>query len=80
MNEDQDVNSNRIIRELTKKSLFTERQIEILSNYKGISKTEFQITRGAYYRQLAQVRSKLASFYYTQARVIELIVKQACNS
>ena len=120
MSESQDVNFSRIIRELAKKSLFTERQIEILSNYKGISKTEFHITRGAYYRQLAQVRTKLASFYYTQAlllslgvikssdidviidlskqidilkdsdifpekeaeviRVIDLIVKQACNS
>ena len=79
MNEDQDVNSNRIIRELTKKSLFTERQIEILSNYKGISKTEFQITRGAYYRQLAQVRSKLASFYYTQALLLSLGVIKASD-
>ncbi|MDI1494913.1 MAG: hypothetical protein K8823_219 [Cenarchaeum symbiont of Oopsacas minuta] len=120
MSENKDVNFNAIMHKLIKKSLFTERQIEILGNIKGITKTEFHITRGAYYRQVAQVRTKLASLYYTQAllmslgvikssdidviiklskqidvlknsdifpekeedvmRVVDLIVKQACNT
>ena len=56
---------NTIIREIIKKSLFTERQIEIILKQKKMLDVEFGVSRGAYYRQLAQSRSKIESVYYT---------------
>ena len=50
---------------MAKKSLFTERQIEILLHTKGIKKASLDISKGAYYRQAGQARDKLAQFYYT---------------
>lgn len=32
---------------------------------KGLAETEFSISRGAYYRQVAQSRDKLAGLYYS---------------
>ena len=65
MAEFKESNFNNIIRKIIKKSLFTERQIEIILNYRNLSDYEFQISKGAYYRQLGQSRNKLMSFYYT---------------
>lgn len=56
---------NNIIKEIIKKSLFTERQIEIILNQKNLVDIKFQISKGAYYRQVNQSREKLASFFYT---------------
>jgi len=58
-------NFNTIIREIIKKSLFTERQIEIILKQKKVLNVEFGVSKGAYYRQLAQSRSKIESLYYT---------------
>ena len=58
-------NFNIIIQEIIKKSLFTERQIEIILKQKKILDVEFGVSKGAYYRQLAQSRSKIESVYYT---------------
>lgn len=58
-------NFNNIIRQIIKKSLFTERQIEIILNQKNLRETEFSITRGAYYRQVGQSRDKLAALFYS---------------
>lgn len=58
-------NFNNILKKIIKKSLFTERQIEIILNQKNLRETKFSITKGAYYRQLSQSKNKLASFYYT---------------
>ena len=58
-------NFNIIIREIIKKSLFTERQIEIILKQKKVLDVEFSVSKGAYYRQLAQSRSKIESLYYT---------------
>ena len=58
-------NFNTIIREIIKKSLFTERQIEIILKQKKMLDVEFGVSKGAYYRQLAQSRSKIESVYYT---------------
>ena len=65
MAEFESSNFNNIIRKIIKKSLFTERQIEIISNQKNLVETKFSISKGAYYRQLSQSRNKLISFYYT---------------
>jgi hypothetical protein len=58
-------NFNTIIKEIIKKSLFTERQIEIILKQKKLLDIEFAVSKGAYYRQLAQSRSKIESVYYT---------------
>ncbi len=58
-------NFNNILRQIIKKSLFTERQIEIILNQKNLIESNFGITKGAYYRQLSQSRNKLMGFYYT---------------
>ena len=57
--------SNTIIKEIIKKSLFTERQIEIILNRLNIQKVDFSITKGAYYRQVDQSRNKLLGLYYS---------------
>ena len=58
-------NFNNLIRKIIKKSLFTERQIEIILNQKNISQTDFRITKGAYYRQVSQSRHKLMALFYS---------------
>ena len=58
-------NFNTIIQEIIKKSLFTERQIEIILKQKKMLQVEFGVSKGAYYRQLAQTRSKIERLYYT---------------
>ena len=50
---------------MIKKSLFTERQIEIILNQKDLLDSKFPITRGAYYRQVGQSREKLISLFYS---------------
>jgi len=58
-------NFNNIIQKIIKKSLFTERQIEIILNQKDLLESKFTITRGAYYRQVSQSREKLIAFFYS---------------
>ena len=65
MSDPNKSNFNIIIREIIKKSLFTERQIEIILKQKKLLDVEFGVSKGAYYRQLAQSRSKIESLYYT---------------
>jgi len=65
MSEPNMSNFNTIIKEIIKKSLFTERQIEIILKQKKLLDIEFAVSKGAYYRQLAQSRSKIESVYYT---------------
>ncbi|MCH7965932.1 MAG: hypothetical protein QQN61_00850 [Nitrosopumilus sp.] len=65
MAEFQKSNFNNIIRQIIKKSLFTERQIEIILNQKNISESKFSITKGAYYRQVGQSREKLIALFYS---------------
>jgi len=58
-------NFNNIIHQIIKKSLFTERQIEIILNQKDLLESNFSITKGAYYRQVGQSREKLISLFYS---------------
>lgn len=58
-------NFNNIMQHIIKKSLFTERQIEIILNQMGLQRSEFSITKGAYYRQVSQSRDKMVSLAYT---------------
>ncbi len=65
MAEFQESNFNNIIRQIIKKSLFTERQIEIILNQKDLLESKFSITKGAYYRQVGQSREKLIALFYS---------------
>ena len=65
MAEFNDSNFNNIIRQIIKKSLFTERQIEIILNQKNLLDSKFAISKGAYYRQVGQSRDKLIAFFYS---------------
>ena len=56
---------SNILKEIIKKSLFTERQIEIILKSKNLSDIEFTMTKGAYYRQVSQCRDKLSGLYYS---------------
>ena len=65
MSKPEKSNFNPIIQEIIKKSLFTERQIETILKQKKLLYVEFDMSKGAYYRQVAQSRSKIESVYYT---------------
>jgi hypothetical protein len=65
MTDIESSNFNNIIRKIIKKSLFTERQIEIILNQKDLLESKFSITKGAYYRQVSQSREKLIALYYS---------------
>jgi len=58
-------NFNNILHKIIKKSLFTKRQIEIILNHKNLVEVEFNISKGAYFRQVSQSRNKLIAFYYS---------------
>ena len=61
------------MRKIIKKSLFKERQIEIILKQKGVLDVEFGCSKGAYFRQVAQSRRKLEGLYYT------IILLEACD-
>ena len=65
MTDIEQSNFNNIIHQIIKKSLFTERQIEIILNQKDLLSTKFAITKGAYYRQVSQSRAKLIALFYS---------------
>src|SRR5690242_20728796 len=65
MVEIDDSNFNNIIKQIIKKSLFTERQIQIILNKKNLSEFDFNISKGAYFRQVGQSRDKLMGLFYS---------------
>ena len=65
MSDFQSSNFSNIMKEIIKKSVFTERQIQIILKQKDLSLVEFPITKGAYYRQVSQSREKLSGLYYS---------------
>ena len=65
MDQVKESNFNNIIQKIIKKSLFTERQIEIILNQKDLLESNFSITKGAYYRQVGQSRDKLIGLFYS---------------
>ena len=65
MSESSDDNYSNIIKQIIKKSLFTERQIEIILKRRKLVDSQFMISKGAFYRQVNQSRSKLIALCYT---------------
>ncbi len=58
-------NFNNIISKIIKKSLFTERQIQIILNQAASEKIVFPISKGAYFRQVKQSREKVLGLLYS---------------
>ncbi len=56
---------SNIIRQIIKKSLFTERQIEIILKRRDLVDSKFTISKGAFYRQVNQSRDKLIALCYS---------------
>jgi|TARA_B110001454_G_C12677585_1_gene416539 hypothetical protein len=81
MSEFESSNFSNIMKEIIKKSLFTERQIEIILKQKDLSLVEFPITKGAYYRQVSQSREKLSGLYYSfiVLRILNLVLPDDIN-
>lgn len=67
MSKDDQYEFNTVIKHIIKKSLFTEKQIQIILRKMERSGVGFGLSRGAYYRQLGQTRTKLARLYYTMS-------------
>jgi len=65
MSRPESANFNNILRQIIKKSLFTERQIQIILKRRNLGDYQFNITKGAFYRQVSQCRDKLQALYYT---------------
>lgn len=65
MSESLDDNFSNIIRKIIEKSLFTERQIEIILKRRNLSDSQFSISKGAFYRQVNQSRDKLTALCYS---------------
>ncbi|TLX89909.1 MAG: hypothetical protein E6K93_06150 [Thaumarchaeota archaeon] len=65
MSNPSDVNFNNIVRQIIKKSLFTDRQIEIILKRRNLADSDFAISKGAFYRQVSQCREKLLALYYS---------------
>ena len=65
MSKPPEDNFNNIIRQIIKKSLFTERQIEIILKRRNLQDSQFTISKGAFYRQVAQSREKLMALCFS---------------
>lgn len=56
---------NDVYREIIANSLFTERQIYIISNRLAGKTLPENLSRGAYHRQLKQCRNKITGLFYS---------------
>ena len=67
MSVPEESNFNIIMQKIIKKSLFTQRQIEIILKKKRMldGDLSLNITKGAYYRQVVQSRKKIEGLYYS---------------
>ncbi len=65
MSNPADDNFSNIIRQIIKKSLFTERQIAIILKRRDLVDSQFTISKGAFYRQVTQSKDKLTALCYS---------------
>jgi hypothetical protein len=59
------INFNNIYRDIVANSLFTDRQMYIISKHLTDRNSVRNISRGAYYRQIKQCRYKIISILYS---------------
>jgi hypothetical protein len=64
MENREDIN-NLFLSKLIERSLFTNRQIQIIYNFKNKEKRPKEISSGAYYREIKQSKTKLRKLFYT---------------
>jgi hypothetical protein len=60
-----EINFNTIYRDIVANSLFTDRQMYIISRNLIYRNSARKISRGAYYRQIKQCRQKIISIFYS---------------
>ena len=65
MSKSPDDKFSNIIKQIIEKSLFTERQIEIILKRKNLADSQFTISKGAFYRQVNQSKEKLVALCYS---------------
>ncbi|WP_162477803.1 hypothetical protein [Nitrososphaera sp. AFS] len=63
--EQRNYNSNTFYRQITANSLFTSRQIDIISKRLASERTIENISSGAYYRQVKQCKIKITRLLYS---------------
>lgn len=63
--EQANYNSNTFYRHITANSLFTDRQIDIISKRLASERTIENISSGAYYRQVKQCKNKITRLLYS---------------
>ena len=65
MSKPSDDNFSNIIKQIIKKSLLTDRQIEIILKRRNLASSELAISKGAFFRQVSQCRAKLLALCYS---------------
>lgn len=77
-----DSHFNDILGHIVKNSLFTERQLYIISKVKEKQKLLDGISSGAYYRQIRQCKNKIFGVVYSimLLKIINILDEQAFNT
>lgn len=77
-----DSHFNDLLEHIVKNSLFTERQLYIISKVKEKQKLLDGISSGAYYRQIRQCRNKIFGVVYSMMllKIINILDEQAFNT
>src|SRR6476660_6665784 len=73
---------NDLLRHIVKNSLFTDRQLYIISKVKEKQKLLDGISSGAYYRQIRQCKNKIFGVVYSMMllKIINILDEQAFNT
>lgn len=77
-----DSHFNDLLEHIVKNSLFTERQLYIISKVKEKQKLLDGISSGAYYRQIRQCKNKIFGVVYSMMllKIINILDEQAFNT
>ena len=77
-----DSHFNDLLEHIVKNSLFTERQLYIISKVKEKQKLLDGISSGAYYRQIRQCKNKIFGIVYSMMllKIINILDEQAFNT
>ena len=78
----RDLEFNEFLRHIIKNSLFTERQLYIISKVKEKQKLLNGVSSGAYYRQIRQCKNKIFGILYSMMllRIINVLDEQAFHT
>lgn len=78
----RDLDFNEFLRHIIKNSLFTERQLYIISKVKEKQKLLNGVSSGAYYRQIRQCKNKIFGILYSMMllRTINVLDEQAFHT